>query len=697
MSIDLYAPCPCGSGKKFKWCCQPIHVLIDKAFRLDSEGQHDAALKSMEEVCAQHGDNPEVWGRKALLLYQMGKAEEAEDALEKAFALNPKYPFGFYLRGRFRHVEGEIRGALLLFRKAVESYDPIATGILAQLQSLIADCEWRLNRPLAARAALRMMVRLDPANPSNAEIQEGYFGKESGLPSAATKEYTLRALPDSAAPDIKTAWTDCLEKAATGALNDAAKAFEELTTRFPQEPAAWYNLGLAKAWQGDNAAALTALQSAVELDTDEERAAEAWNLAEVVLLGDRMQDHADHVRHTVIFQVRDMDRLFNCFRGMEEGRRLLGMKASPEEGLLTGIVLEKVQGLTLEHTASKAPRLGAYLTVAGPFLRLSNTDRASVQAVADEIRTATAGALSEGNWQSGPPNFVEILSEALVFPIYAADEQEASRKVVEYFASYMEEHWIHKPLKSLGNVAPIDAAGHGVLRRKLRGIIQFLADCTARLAGQYDYDKLRRKLGLLGGAAAAPAAPGLAVDYSAMSTPELASLQVESLPDNGLEQAFQSALKLDASELAAKFARTLLSRPAAAGADRFPQVSHLIRQALAEGKTDEALAALAEGETLDSAHNEGKRAAEYAQRRGQIHAKRGEIDQAMAAFERMIAAAPNELRFQGSAAEAMLSAKQPDKALHFAEGGLKKSRQQNNRDSEQYFQELASAARKQSV
>ena len=52
MALDLYTPCPCGSGKKFKWCCQPIHVDIDRAFRQDQEGQHEAALRTMDEVIA---------------------------------------------------------------------------------------------------------------------------------------------------------------------------------------------------------------------------------------------------------------------------------------------------------------------------------------------------------------------------------------------------------------------------------------------------------------------------------------------------------------------------------------------------------------------------------------------------------------------------------------------------------------------
>src|SRR5271155_3450843 len=120
MAIDAYAPCPCGSGKKFRWCCQPIHEDVAKAMRLEQEGQHEAALRTMDEVVAKHATNPEVWGRKAQLLYQQQKFDESEAALQKAFEQNPRYAFGHYLQGRFRHLEGEIAGALILFRRAAE-------------------------------------------------------------------------------------------------------------------------------------------------------------------------------------------------------------------------------------------------------------------------------------------------------------------------------------------------------------------------------------------------------------------------------------------------------------------------------------------------------------------------------------------------------------------------------------------------
>src|SRR5262249_28336099 len=141
MALEPYSSCPCGSGKKFKWCCQPIHQAIDRAFAQDAQGQHEAALKMMDEVIAQNPANPEAYGRKAQLLYKNGKPEEAETTLQKAFEINPCYPAGHLLQGTFRYNEGEIKGALLLFRKAAEYFDPEARDFLAEVHSLIANCE----------------------------------------------------------------------------------------------------------------------------------------------------------------------------------------------------------------------------------------------------------------------------------------------------------------------------------------------------------------------------------------------------------------------------------------------------------------------------------------------------------------------------------------------------------------------------
>src|SRR5262249_46494465 len=141
MSPDQYAPCPCGSGKKFKWCCQPVDADIQLAFEQFQNGQHETALRMMEEVVRKHPQNPVAWGRQAQLLHALGKTDQAEESLQKAFELNANYPFGLWLRAMLRYQEGEVPGALILARKAADAYDAQAHGQLAEVYRMVFELE----------------------------------------------------------------------------------------------------------------------------------------------------------------------------------------------------------------------------------------------------------------------------------------------------------------------------------------------------------------------------------------------------------------------------------------------------------------------------------------------------------------------------------------------------------------------------
>jgi len=695
MPLDPYAACPCGSGKKFKWCCQPIHEELAQAFAQDEQGQHETALKMIDQIAVKHPDNPEVWGRKAQLLFQLERPEHAEEALQKALDLNPNYPYGHYLRGRFRQFEGELPGAVLLFRKAAELYDPAATPVLAEIFMAIADCELKLHHPIAARAALQLAIRYDPASQELRQGLEQIFGEQSRFPSAARRDYKFLGPAANASPERRAAWQRALGEGATGKLSDAARAFERLTEEDANDSAAWYNLALTRAWLGDHPRAVDALDRYVTLEADEQRAAAAWELAEVLRCGHGMENNTDYLEHTYTLPMRDPQRVVQLLGEWEKERRLIGAQVDREQGILTALILQRVTGLTPEHAAAQAPGLGAYVLIHGNSLRLWNTNRAVLDAILTELRERAAGALAEPHHRTGPPQFTEATADALVFPLSATDEETARMRVRQSMENYFEEVWIHRPRVALQGVPPVDAAGHGILRKKLRGVVAFLDECSKLAGYPYDFDRLRRKLGLLEAPAPVAGAPAAAPDLDALGAAELAGLEVASLPDEQLERAYQAAMKLDARALAGRFAKAIVDRPARAERpDRYTWFNHLINLALAEGKSDEAMAYLHAAQKADSEHNEGRRQNDYDLRRGQMHAKRGELDAAQAVLEALIERVPGEMRYRSSAAEAMLSARQGARALRFAEAGLAQARKQNNRDAEQQFLELASSAKK---
>jgi tetratricopeptide (TPR) repeat protein len=694
MALDLYSPCPCGSGKKFKWCCQPIHVQIDHAMRQDADGQHEAALRTMAEVVAEHPANPEAWGRQAQLLYQNDRLDEAENALQKAFEINPKYPFGHLLRGLFRQHEGEIAGALLLFRKAAEYYDPEARDILSQVYALIADCELKLRRPIAAHAALKIAHRCRPSD----DLQKGLedlFGEPSHLPAAARKDYVLKSPHPSSHASRLAAWERARALASSGKLIDLQRGFEQLTNEIPEDASAWYNVALARAWLGENARALEALDRYVQLEPDEARAGAAWAMAEVLRFGQGMEDEADYVEHHATMELRDAQRFFAFLQQWEQERRLTGVQIRPEESLVTAVVLDKPTGIATGGGGPQNARLGAFLMVVGPVVRLSHTNPETLERVLGEFQERAGPAVTQAAVRRGPATFNDVLNDALIFPLNTTDQAEVAQRVREHVQSYFEETWVHRPLRSLGQVPPIDAAGHAVLRKKLIGVVQVLQDCAQGQVEAYDFDRLRRKLGLI--TAPAPSAAGpAAVEPSAMSAAELAALVPESLSDEQLEAAYQAAQKLDARDLAGRFAGALVARPPRPERpDRYPWYSFLVQSALSENNLDAALDRVNEGEKADCEHNEGRRRNEYELWRGRVLTKRGDTSEAVDAFQRLIERVPANLRFRSTAAEAMLSARQGAAALRFAEQGLAKSREQNDRDGEQQFMELVAAAKKQ--
>jgi tetratricopeptide (TPR) repeat protein len=700
MAQDPYEPCTCGSGKKFKWCCQPIFTGINRAWEQEAAGQHDAALRLMDQVVQEHDGNPEAWGQKARLLYSQGKVEEADTALQKAFDLNPNYPAGLLLRASIRFHEGEIPGALLLARRAVEAYHPDARSFLAEVYLLIFECEMRQNRPVAARAALRLVQRFAPAEEEVRKSFDALFGPEGRIPAAARREYMFRSPAVTSGPK-RSAWDRAVQSTDSPRLADLVRIFEPLTKEDASDAAAWFNLGLAQAWLGDNRAALDSLWHYVELEPNENAAGEAAALMEALRCGHGQEDECDYREHAFGYQFRDPQPVIGLLQEWERASRLVTLPTR-EEGMFMGLVLELSTAalITVGAPAADAGRLGGYIVIVGNLLQFTSPLKEPFDRIRDEVRQRLALGLTELQERMAPIQFQDVTAEALLFPFKRAED--SAQRVLDHAAKHYEETWIHKPRRSLAGNTPLDAAAHPTLRKHLRGVIQFIQDCArGGMMANYDFDRLRRKLGLLDGTGAPPAQTSVTavsptLDIANMGTAELAGLNAANLTDQQLEHAYQAAVKLDAEELAANFAKSLIARPPRPEQpDRFPWYSYLTQHALKTGDKDAALDYVNEGEKVDCEQNEGRRRNDYELRRGQVHVKRGEAEAAAEVFQRLIERVPNNFRYRGSAAEAMLSLRQGARALRFAEEGIAAARQANDRDSEQYLLELVNAAKKQ--
>jgi len=679
----------CGSGKNFKWCCQPYYGNVDKAMNLHRSGQHETALKIVADLTVEHPTIAQVWGYRAQLMIMNGQFEPAEVALDKAFELDPNFAFGYYLKAVIRQQEEETLGALLLFRKAAEHYDPRSSDMLGEIYGVIANTELQLNRPVAARAALEKACFHAPADQEMRQAMQVIFGEESRIPEPARRSYTFRK-PDEARAEL---WKGSLAQGDSGKFSDAAKAFAAIVRETPTDPAAWFNLGLIRAWQGKNADGIDSLYRSIDVETDDFRASEAGALAEVLRCGAGMEEYADYHDHQIFHEVKNPQAVIALLQDWESTNRIVGIRSDPENQTLTALILEDSPALGLG--GSTMARLSAHLYLRGPSMRLNHTRKEAVEAVAAELNVRLAGAIREVGRQKTIANWGDVVTEALMFPTGQGSVEAMQSKIREQSQAFFEEQWVDRPLRALDNATPTSAAADPRLRKRLMGILRFIEACfsavkpgiqegeTLHNMSIYDFDRLRGKLKLLA-AGETPAA-----DFSTMATGELLAIDLEASSDNQLEEGFRAGLKLSSDEIASRFASALVARPGTG--DRYAYWNHLIAKS---ADPVQAMSLLTQAIDSDASTNEGRRAGDFKLRRAQMLAKAGDTSAAETAFAELIAADPTELKYYGTATETMLNRKAGASAVKFAEMGLAKARSLNNRDSEGYFRELLDAAQR---
>src|SRR5262249_53441727 len=128
-AVDPYSPCPCGSGQKFKWCCQKVEAQAERAQRLCESGQVESAIGALDEGLGKDPGNAWLLTRKALYQVRMNQVEPAKATLRRVLEKQPKH-FG---------------ALILLTRLALETEGPEAGA--SQFQQVLAVVSPE-NRPM---------------------------------------------------------------------------------------------------------------------------------------------------------------------------------------------------------------------------------------------------------------------------------------------------------------------------------------------------------------------------------------------------------------------------------------------------------------------------------------------------------------------------------------------------------------------
>ena len=90
MAIDLYAPCPCGSGKKLKFCCGDLASEIEKVHRMIQGEQPHAALKHVEQLLEKEPQRASLLDLRATIELSLHSFDAARETINAFLAAHPQ-------------------------------------------------------------------------------------------------------------------------------------------------------------------------------------------------------------------------------------------------------------------------------------------------------------------------------------------------------------------------------------------------------------------------------------------------------------------------------------------------------------------------------------------------------------------------------------------------------------------------------
>lgn len=152
MFPDSYEPCPCASGKKYKFCCKKILFEITEAMVAAEDGKMAKALRWIDKAKSIVGETPEVLCREAIV-YSFFDRNESDVALEKCLKLNPKHPRAHYIRAIAYKEESDLINAIKSYETAIANYPPTDHFHLNEAYNNLGVALYELGEHTKAKAA----------------------------------------------------------------------------------------------------------------------------------------------------------------------------------------------------------------------------------------------------------------------------------------------------------------------------------------------------------------------------------------------------------------------------------------------------------------------------------------------------------------------------------------------------------------
>lgn len=575
MAIDVYAPCPCGSGKKLKFCCVSTADEMDRISRLLNDHQVRQAQQLLEALLRKHPDNAWAITTQALVDLETGESGAASQRLRAFLEKHPENDFavGLYATARLQH-EGpeaarkDIQRAL---QRCPRRFPDLASGLLEvlSLNFLERGCY------LAAREHLVLaMVFASEKNRENLFTRLLEFDHDPNIPYPLRSVHPLPQIQgeEPLVAEVKKAY----KYTTVGCWDIAADLLQRLLNdQQAQTAELWHALGICRAAAGIEASAAEALHAAAlhYRPHDHGAAVECEVLSQLLA-----RNAATTGRPQLLWQGEIRTSVSKLLTQLDQSDCLLRSPISPDQQHAIGApvaIYDVLDRPLMDEPALEAHPVEAFARILGTVYVFDSQDEGKTPAkieilgVSDPmldqqiagVRAATAETVQ---WKDGPePIGRKILEELIPFYTRLALPPRWPSKTQHAVLNRWRQHlvndvWPQTPLIGLQGRTPLDAKSDPALKTELTAAVYVLDALCEMRNFTLDVDAMLARLEL------APLPPLNLTPESSLSS--ITALQLQRLPLDQLtnEQLLaivNRVLLIGHSRLTQQVLTTALNRP----------------------------------------------------------------------------------------------------------------------------------------
>jgi tetratricopeptide (TPR) repeat protein len=574
MALDPYTPCPCGSGKKLKFCeCATESADLEKILTAIDGDQRVAALDLINRVLASKPQQKAMLALKGMVQMQLGDFEGARQTANAFLAAAPGNAVALTLSALIATHDHRTNEAVVFLQRAIaaspqEIHYLIPDALLSLAQTLVVD-----GRILAARAHLLLRIAMFGRESEDRPGIQMLMQLNSARDISLVQKQDLIPREIATEPVWEKEFDEALDAASNGTWLAAAQRFEALDKKHPNQPEILDNLAVFRTFLGQLTAGASWRRYAELPDVPQEDAIEAEMLAQELDTTSSEADRIDQIK--IVYAVKDASQLQEALATQKAVSRISGDLTGlvpegmppPRTGywLLDRGVPESGNELTLE-TVPKV--LGEVLLFGKEtdrearleFLITRTSDMVAKVRKLQEISGGQLGMIEKEE----KVGYTFALDEAMVARWRLPDDTslEVRRKLIdEQYQRNMLEVLPKFPNAVLGGRTPREVAADPAYRVRLLALIRIYELDYQQKRQSADFNELRRSLGLPPQEPLDPAG----VDMETVPLVRLGRFDFSKMTDDQLIHAARRASSVQYTDVMQQAALVALDRPTLKG------------------------------------------------------------------------------------------------------------------------------------